>query len=72
MSDHIPSPRWEALSQEAHVMEESLQGFTLTGVLDREANHLATMQEEIDFKVREALVAYWLTGDAGEIPQDMV
>lgn len=72
MSDHSPSSRWAALSQEAHVMEESLRGFTLTGVLDREANHLATMQEEIDLKVREALVAYWLTGDAGKIPQDMV
>ena len=72
MSDHSPSSRWETLSQEAHVMEESLRGFTLTGVLDREANHLATMQEEIDLKVREALVAYWLTGDAGKIPQDMV
>ena len=72
MSDHSLSPRCEALSQEVQIMEVSLRGFTLTGVLDREANHLATMQEEINSKAREALVAYWLTGDAGELPQDMV
>ena len=56
-----PSARWVALNEEVQTMNDSLNGFTLMGVLDRDANHIATMQEEIDCKAREALVAYWLS-----------
>ena len=57
----IVPPRWEVLHQEAQSMKEAIKGFTLLGVLDREANHIAAMEEEIDQKSREALVAYWLS-----------
>lgn len=63
------SPRWETLSREVRWMKDSLNNFTLTGVQDREANHIASMQEEIDEKIREALVVYWLTTSLdGQLP----
>lgn len=61
--ENSPSPRWTTLSREAQTMKDSLNGFTLVGVLDRENNHIASIQEEIDCKNREALVAYWLSMD---------
>jgi hypothetical protein len=42
-------------------MERALNGFPLLGVLDREDNHISSMQEEIDSKIREALAVYWLS-----------
>ena len=60
-----PSPRWATLEQELKVMREALNGFTLVGVLDREVNHISSMEEEIDRKTREALVAYWLDSGVG-------
>ena len=60
--------RWEALSREVDLMSNALNGFTLMGVLDREANHIASMQEEIDQKTREALVVHWLGRGDGDLP----
>ena len=61
MSSPKNQTRWETLSQEAHAMETAMSSFTLLGVMDREDNHLASMQDEIDSKIRHALVTYWLT-----------
>lgn len=67
-----PSPRWVTLSREVQWMKDSLNTFTLVGVEDREGNHIASMQEEIDQKIREALVVYWLTTSPGrQIPGDI-
>jgi hypothetical protein len=63
------STRLETLSREAQAMRHALDGFTLMGVLDRDPNHIASMQDEIDLKTREALVVYWLSAKQGEIPQ---
>ena len=60
--------RWQALTQELHSMEDALSGFPLVGVLDRETNHIATMEEEIDRRTREALVSYWLSKPSGNLP----
>ncbi len=65
----IPSARWTTLNQEVQSMEDSLMGFTLVGAQDREANHIAAMQEEIDQKTREALVVYWLDQEEDEFPR---
>ena len=70
MSDsHVdtPSTRWTTLNREVHVMQKALNGFTLLGVQDRENNHISSMQEEIDWKTREALTAYWLSMDQGQL-----
>ncbi len=61
--------RWETLSQQVQSMQDALKGFTLMGVLDGDTNHIASMQEEIDRKTREALMAYWLGIKQGELPQ---
>jgi hypothetical protein len=60
-----PVARWTALRLEAQVMRDALNTFPLLGVQDREGNHIAAMQEEIDTKAREALMAYWIA--AGRI-----
>ena len=62
------TPRWETLSREVQHMKDALNGFTLMGVLDREVNHIAAMEEEIDQKTREALMAHWLSSNDGEPP----
>ena len=62
------STHWTTLNREVRAMKESLDRFTLVGVLDRDTNHIASMQEEIDRKTREALVAYWLGTKQGELP----
>ena len=69
LTQGIPSARWATLNQEVQSMEDALMGFTLMGVLDRETNHIAAMQEEIDQKTREALVAYWLDREQDEFPR---
>jgi hypothetical protein len=66
-----PAPRWETLSREVDSIKDSLNRATLAGVLDRETNHIASMQEEIDQLIREALMVYWLTTDSGEFPGDI-
>ena len=58
---NLPYDRCKLLNQEIQQLNIALNGSTLLGVLDREKNHIAAMQEEIDQKVREALVAYWLS-----------
>ena len=60
--------RWEVLTQEVHSLEDALSGFTLMGVLDRDTNHIASMEEEIDRRTREALVSYWLSEPSGDLP----
>ena len=65
--DALP-PRWEMLNQEVQSLEDVLSGFTLVGVLDRDINPIASLEEEIDRKAREALVAYWLSTGNGELP----
>ena len=72
MSSPKNQTRWETLSQEAHAMEKAMSSFTLLGVMDREDNHLASMQDEIDSKVRHALVTYWLTLEQSNSEQDIV
>ena len=72
MSSPKNQTRWETLSQEAHAMEKAMSSFTLLGVMDREDNHLASMQDEIDSKVRHALVTYWLTLEQRNSELDMV
>ena len=56
-----PLARWAALRNEVQVMRAALDRFPLLGVQDRESNHIAAMQEEIDTKAREALAAYWIS-----------
>ena len=63
-----PSARWATLSWEIEAMHEALNGFTLMGALDRESNHIASMQDEIDQKTREALVTYWVGMQRGDLP----
>ncbi len=58
--------RWEKLTQEVQEPTVNLNGFTLVGVLDRGTSPIASMQEEIDQKAREALVACWLDENHGE------
>ena len=53
-------------------MEKAMSSFTLLGVMDREDNHLSSMQDEIDSKVRHALVTYWLTLEQRNSELDMV
>ncbi len=69
MSQENSSIRWETLSHEVQFMKDALKGFTLLGVQDVEINHIAAMQEEIDQKSRQALVAYWMDAERGELPQ---
>jgi len=69
MSDsYTDMPRWEELKVEAQSLKEVLGGFALVGVMDRDMNHIASMEEEIDRKNREALVAYWLSSEYGQLP----
>ncbi len=56
-----PLARWAALKNEVQVMRDALNRFPLLGVQDRESNHIAAMQEEIDTKAREVLAAYWIS-----------
>ena len=63
--------RWEALHLELQSMQEALNGFTLLGVLDPDSNHIASMEEEIDRKTRQALVAYWLSKGEGNLPEGL-
>ena len=70
-SDGTPVIRWDSLNQELHVMEDVLHGLTLVGVLDRDTNPIADMQEDIDRKTREALVVYWLGPAYGELPHSV-
>ena len=63
------SARWATLTQELRSLSDVLSKFTLVGVLDRDINHISSMQEEIDRRTREALVAYWLERQQGELPQ---
>ena len=63
-----PAPRWETLNRDVQSIKDSLNRATLAGVLDRETNHIASMQEEIDQLIREALIVYWLSTDSGDIP----
>ncbi len=56
-----PCPRWTSLNREVLNLKDALNGFSLVGVLDRDTNHIASMQEEIDRKTREALAAYWIS-----------
>jgi hypothetical protein len=63
-----PAPRWETLSREVDSIKDSLNRATLAGVLDRETNHIASMQEEIDQLVREALTVYWLSTSSDQFP----
>ena len=63
------STRWNTLSEEIRSMEDTLNGFVLAGVLDRDTNHIADIQEEVDRRSREALVAHWLSKKYGELPQ---
>ena len=65
----MPDARWKILSREVESMKNTLNSSTLMGVLDRDTNHIASMQDEIDRKIREALVAYWLSNTWGEMPQ---
>ena len=65
----VPDARWQTLSREVQSMKDTLNSSTLVGVLDRDTNHIASIQEEIDQKTREALVAYWLSDTRGEMPQ---
>ena len=68
-SPRDPSPaRWTTLTMEVHQLEQALSTSTLAGVLDTDTNHIASMEEEIDRKTREALVAYWLSSSAGDLP----
>ena len=60
-SQQAPLARWAALKNEVQVMRDALNRFPLLGVQDRESNHIAVMQEEIDVKSREALAAYWIS-----------
>jgi hypothetical protein len=69
MHQEEPSIRWETLNHEVQSMKDALKGFTLLGVRDVEISHIAAMQEEIDQKSRQALVAYWINAERGELPQ---
>ena len=72
MSDsphNAPLARWATLNREVQVMKDSLNRFTLIGALDRNTNHIASMQEEIDQKTREALMVYWLDVEQGDLPR---
>ena len=53
--------RWAALKNEVQVMRDALNHFPLLGVQDRETNHIAVMQDEIDTKARQVLAAYWIS-----------
>ena len=64
-----PTSRWEVLGREVRCMQDSLKEMPLAGVLDREANHIAAMQDEIDWKTREALALHWLGVEEGELPE---
>ena len=55
--------RWTGLRNEAQAMRDALGRFPLLGTQDRESNHIAVMQDEIDTKVREALATYWISAD---------
>jgi len=67
-----PFTRWAVLNQEVHQLEHFLNGFSLVGVLDRDTNQISSMQEEIDRKTRQALVAYWLSMPRGGMPRGIV
>ena len=70
MSDSLndaPLTRWATLSQDVQTMERALNGFPLLGVLDSENNHISSMQEEIDSKIREALAVYWLSEEQDQV-----
>ena len=69
ISNDAPSSRWATLSREVQELEGALNGCTLVGVLDRDTNYIASMQEEIDRKTRQALVAYWLGVKHGKLPE---
>ena len=71
-SKDAPFTRWATLDREVQDMKDALNGFTLMGVFDKDTNHIASMQEEIDQKAREALVAYWLDVRHGELPKTIV
>ena len=53
--------RLATLTREVQLMKDSLKNFTLVGALDRNSNHISSMQDEIDEKIREALAIYWLS-----------
>ena len=57
------------MSEEIRSLEDTLNGLVLAGVMDRETNHIADIQEEMDRSTREALVAHWLSKKHGELPQ---
>ena len=61
--------RWNMLTGEIRSLEAVLNGLVLVGVMDRDTNHIADLQEEVDRKTREALVAHWLSEKQGELPQ---
>ncbi len=63
------STRWNMLSKEVRSLESTLSRLVLAGVLDRDANYIADIQEEVDRRTREALVANWLSKKHGELPQ---
>jgi len=60
-SNDAPLARWAALKNEVQVMRDALNRFPLLGVQDRETNHIAVMQDEIDTKARQVLAAYWIS-----------
>ena len=60
---NLPNDRCTLLNQEVQQLSNALNMSTLLGVMDRENNHIAALQEEIDQKAREALVAYWLSNE---------
>lgn len=69
MSDsYADIPRWEELKVEAQSLKEVMGGFALVGVMDQDMNHISSMEDEIDRKLREALVAYWLSDEYGQMP----
>ena len=61
--------RWNTLTGEIRSLEVVLNGLVLAGVMDRDTNHIADIQEEVDRKTREALVVHWLSEKHGELPQ---
>ena len=63
------STRWNMLTGEIRSLEGALSGLVLAGVMDRDTNHIADIQEEIDRRTREALVVHWLSKKHGELPQ---
>ena len=69
LPEDAPLDRWDMLRQEMRSMIQALNGFTLAGAMDRDINHIASMQEDIDRTTREALVVYWLSRKRGELPQ---